>query len=72
MLGIPAIRATVMVWEGMLQTLKRHVGGTHDGLTHVVEAVDHVPMVIIGYLMAGSQAGVRLHDGEEAVQLVRH
>lgn len=52
-----------MVWEGSLKSLERRVATTHDCLSKVVEAVDHVPVVIIGQLVVGLQARVGLHDG---------
>ena len=64
MLRVPTVGATIVVGEGRLQTFQSHVGAAHDSLPHVVEAVDHVPVVVIGYLVAGGQAWVSLNDSE--------
>lgn len=72
MLGIPAVRSRVVVGKGGGLALEGRVGGAEDGLAHVAEAVDHVPVVVVGDLVARLEAGVGLHNGPEAVQLVRH
>ncbi len=64
MLGIPTIGPAIVVRERRLQALEGHVGAAHDGLPHVVEAVDHVPVVVVWDLVAGRQARVCLCDGE--------
>jgi len=51
---------------------ERNVCAAHDGLPHVVEAVDHVPVVVVRDGVVGFEARVGLHDGEEAVELVGH
>lgn len=48
MLAVPSIRTPIVIGESGLETFKRHVCRTHYGLPHVVEAVDHVPVVIVG------------------------
>lgn len=63
MLCVPAIRARVVVRECCGVTLDGCVGGTHDRLSHVAEAVDHVPVVIIWDLVARFESRVRLYDG---------
>jgi hypothetical protein len=50
--------------------LEGRVGGAGDGLSHVGDAVDHVPMVVVWDGVTRRQARVRLGDGEEAVDLV--
>ena len=72
MLTIPAITPTVVIGEGRLQALERYISTAHDSLTHVVEAVDHVPVVVLGQTDVALQPGVDLDDGVQAVQLVRH
>ena len=46
-LTIPSIAPAVVIRECCLQPLQAHVRRTHDGLAHVVEAVNHVPMVVL-------------------------
>jgi hypothetical protein len=72
MLAVPSITTSVVIRERSLQPLKTHIRTAHDGLTHVVEAVNHVPMVILFELVAGGHAGVDGDDGVEAVQLMSH
>ena len=45
-------------------TLERDVGAAHDGLPHVIEAVNHVPVVVVWDGEVGLEAGICLHDGE--------
>ena len=71
-LRVPAIGATIVVRKRGLETLESRVSAAHDRLPHVVEAVDHVPVVVLGQGRVGGEAGVDFDDGEEAVQLVRH
>jgi hypothetical protein len=63
MMGIPSIRAAVVVWEGRLQTLECRVSGTHDSLPHIVEAVNHMPMVIIRNRMTSLETSICLNNG---------
>lgn len=72
MLTIPPITPSIMIRERSLEPLERHIGAAQDGLAHVVEAVDHVPVVVLGQGRVGGEARVDLDDGEEAVQLVCH
>jgi hypothetical protein len=72
MLAVPSIAAAVVVGECCLQTLQRHIRTAHDGLSHVIEAVDHVPVMVFFELVAGRHAAVDCGDGVQAVQLVRH
>lgn len=72
MLAVPAIAAAVVIWERRLQPFQCHVSAAHDGLPHVIEAVDHVPMVVFRQGGVALEARVGLDDGEEAVQLVGH
>lgn len=72
MLAIPAITAAVVIRERRLQSLESHVCATHDSLAHVVEAMDHVPVVVFLKLVTGCHAGVDGNDGVEAVKLVGH
>lgn len=72
MRSIPAVTARVIVREGRGVALERRVGGTHDGLTHVSDAVDHMPVVVVRDRVAGGEARIGLCHGEEAVDLVRH
>jgi hypothetical protein len=44
--------------------LERNVGAAQDGLAHVVEAVQHVPVVVVRDRVARRQARVCLDDGE--------
>ena len=63
MLGIPPVRAAIVVGERRLVALERRVAAAHDGLAQVVEAVDHVPMVVRRDGGVGRQTRVGLHDG---------
>ena len=72
MLGIPTVRAAIVVRERRLVTLESHVGAAEDSFTHVVHAVNHVPVVVIGDGTICLDARVGLGNGEEAVDLVRH
>lgn len=63
MLTIPSIASTVVIRKRSLKALKTHIGTTHDCLTKVIEAVDHVPVVILLKLVAGRHAGVDSNDG---------
>ncbi len=62
--GVPAIGAAVVVREGRLMALEGYVGRAHDGLAPVVEAVDHVPVVVAGNTVVGLEAAICLRDGE--------
>lgn len=68
--GVPAVGARVVVGEGGGVALECGVGGAGDGLAHVGDAVDHVPVVIVRDGVARRQARVGLRHGEEAVDLV--
>lgn len=72
MQAVPAIAPTIMVWERRFQAFQRNVSTTHDGLTHVIEAMDHMPVVIFRERSVARESGVDLHDRVEAVKLVRH
>lgn len=50
---IPAITARVVVREGGGLALECCVGGTEHSLAHVGDAVDHVPVVVLGDLVTG-------------------
>lgn len=52
--------------------LEGRVCGADDGLPHVAEAMDHVPVVVVRDLVARLEARVRLHDRPQAVKLVGH
>ena len=63
MLRIPAIRSAIVVWERRLQALERHIGTAHQSLAQVVEAVNHVPVMVVRHLVAGCHGRVcRRHD----------
>jgi hypothetical protein len=62
MLGIPAIGTRVVIGESGCVALNGSIGGAENGLTHVAEAVDHVPMVIVRDSVARLQARVGLDD----------
>jgi hypothetical protein len=72
MLAIPAITPAIVIGEGRLQPFERDISTAHDSLTHVVEAVDHVPVVVLRQGNVALQPRVDLDDGVQAVQLVRH
>ena len=72
MLTIPAITAAIMIRKRRFQPFQTHIRAAHDGLAHVVEAVNHVPVVVFFELVARCHAGVYGDDGVETVQLVRH
>lgn len=72
MLTIPSITSAIVIREGSLQALQRQICAAHDRLPHVVEAVNHVPVVILRQLDVALQARVHFDDGVQAVQLVRH
>jgi hypothetical protein len=77
-LAIPTVAAAIVVGERSLQTFQAHVRAAQNGLAHVVEAVDHVPVVIFRHGcdvpegVVGGHGGVNFHDSEQAVQLVGH
>lgn len=64
MLRIPTVRTSIVIRKRRLEAFESHVGAAHDGLPHVIETVDHVPMVIIWDLVTGCQARVCLDDSE--------
>lgn len=64
MLGIPPVGPAVVVGKGRLVALERNVGAAHDGLAHVVEAVDHVPVVVVRDRVVRLETRVGLDDGE--------
>jgi hypothetical protein len=72
MLTIPPITAAIVIRKRRLKALKRHIGTTHNCLPHIIEAMNHVPMVVFFELVARGEARVDGGDGVEAVQLVRH
>jgi hypothetical protein len=72
MLTIPAITATIVIGKRRLQALEGHIGTAHDGLAHVIEAMDHVPVVVFFEGVARCEARVDGGDGVETVQLVGH
>lgn len=72
MLTIPPIAPPIMIRKRRFQPLKRHVSTAHDGLAHVIEAMDHVPVMIFFERVVGRDAAVDGDDGVEAVQLVGH
>lgn len=55
MRGIPAVTPGVIIRERGSLALECRVGGAQHGLSHVGDAVDHVPMVVLGDLMTGRQ-----------------
>lgn len=63
-----------MVGEGRLKSLQGDIGAAHDCLPHVVETVDHVPVVIVGDGMIGFETGVGLDHcelkGKESVSIL--
>lgn len=63
MLSIPAVGAAIVIRERRLMALEGRVAAAHDSLPQVVEAVDHVPVVVGRQRDVGLEAGVRLHDG---------
>ena len=62
MLGVPAIRTSAVVRESCLQAFKSHVSTAHDGLSHVVEAVRHVPFVSFWHFTTRRPRRVCSHD----------
>ena len=64
MFRVPAIGTAVVVGEGRLKSLQGDIGTAHDCLAHVVETVDHVPVVIVGYGMIGFETRVSLDHCE--------
>lgn len=56
MLGIPTIRTPIMIGEGSFEPLQGHIRTAHDSLPHVIEAMDHVPVVVIRDRMIGLEA----------------
>lgn len=72
MLAVPPITATIMIRKRRLQALEGQIRRAHDCLPHVIEAVNHVPVVVFRQRMVRLQAAVDFDDGEEAVQLVGH
>jgi hypothetical protein len=71
-LAVPSITAAVVIGKCCLQTLQRHIRTAHNGLSHIIEAVDHVPVVVLLELVTRCHAAVDRSDGIQAVQLVRH
>lgn len=69
---IPTVTARVIVREGGGVALECRVSGAHDGLAHVGDAVNHVPVVVVWNGVAGGEARIGLCHGEEAVNLVCH
>jgi hypothetical protein len=63
MLTIPPITPTIVIRKRRFQTFKRHICTTHNGLPHVIEAVDHVPVIIFFEFVARGEAGVDGGDG---------
>lgn len=72
MLTIPSITTAIMIRKCRLEAFQRHVRAAHNCLTHVIKAVDHVPVVVLFELVAGCHAAVDGNDGVQAVKLVRH
>lgn len=72
MLTIPAIAAAIMIGERRLQSLEGHIRAAQDSLAHVIEAVDHVPVVVVFEGVVGREARVDGDNGVQAVQLVCH
>ena len=72
MLTIPPIASAVVVGECSFQPLQRKISRTHDGLTHVVEAVDHMPMVVLGQFGVRCESRVHLYHRIETMELMRH
>jgi hypothetical protein len=68
----PAIGTSIVVWEFCLQSFESHVSRTHNGLIHVVEAMDHVPVVIFRQGRIGSKPRVCFNNGKETMKLMRH
>lgn len=72
MLTIPPIAPAIMVRKRRLEAFKRHICAAQNRLAHVIEAMDHVPVVVVFKRVVGREAGVDGDDGVQAVQLVRH
>ncbi len=64
MLRIPAIAPAIIIRKRRLVPFQRDIRAAHDGLPHVVEAVDHVPVVVVRDGVVGFQTGVGLGDCE--------
>lgn len=67
MLTIPPIAPPIVIRKRGLQALETHIRAAHDSLPHVIEAVNHVPMVVFLQLVTGRHATVDCDDGVEAV-----
>jgi hypothetical protein len=76
--AVPTIAAAIVVGECSFQTFQAHVRAAQNGLSHVVEAVDHVPVVVFRHgrdvpeRVVGGHSRVDFYNGEEAVQLMGH
>ena len=66
MLRIPPVRAAIVVGKRRLVALERHVGTAQDGLPHIINTVDHMPMVVIRDWVARFDPRVGLGNGELA------
>lgn len=64
------IRAPARAGLGL--ALEVRVGGTHDGLSEIVEAVRRVVRDLLRQVRAGVAPLVVIHDIRQAVQLVEH
>ena len=71
---IPAVAPRHPGGERRRLPLERRVAAAHDTLAEVLEAVGQVPGRLLRdpVRVVGRHAGIRLYDGVEAVELVRH
>ena len=80
---IPSITASIPIRKRGFLALQTQIPAAHNRLAHVVEAMDHMPVVVLvearcvlfrwrkgGRETRGCEGGVCLDDGEEAVELV--
>lgn len=72
MLAVPSITPSIVVREGSLQALQRQICRAHNRLPHVIETVNHVPMVILRQLDVALQTGVYFDNSVQAVKLMCH
>lgn len=72
MLRVPAIGSSVVIWECRFQAFERHVCRAHDSLTHVIKAMNHMPVMVFWQRRIGFKTGVCLNNCKKAMQLMRH
>ena len=70
MLGIPSIRSAIVVGECGFEAFERQIRIAKDGLTQIVKAMNHVPMMVVRNAMVRLQTRISLHDRKEAMDLM--